>query len=809
MNVSKDQQELIVSALIKNSYLYSICKEELTDGYFLDPSCKIIYKSLSMYYQKYGATPGLNELLIMIDASYYPTCGVNLAEVKDTCQRLFDIPDPDETFIKDKITDFLRKVRSSAALKAFIDEVKVNPNLESDDIVSNLAKALEVQLSTTKIFLMNNDSQVEEARKSSVGSDQSSIIKSILPSLNNSLMFGGYQPNTVNMIVAPPGCFTGDTKVMTLDGEIHTLEELCNSNKLEVYGCDEHGHIKISESSGVVLSKYTSDLVEVELDNIYRIRCTPDHQFMMRDGTYKRADELQDYDSLMPIKREYREAEHGGGGVVQKSMGYECVIDGNNNWDYTHKISARRISHSQSESQIHHINCNRLDNRLSNLTWMTTHDHMSYHYWKTYHDNKKFKEGSDSGRIKPGEHRSPATEFTSEQISDRNRSMWKDPSYRDYMRSIISESSKNSKLVKEYNYSEEYQRKFRKGKVLNFVNSLLVEFHKTYISESEYDEYAQKSSRPRKVWKSGIEEAYGAPVNLIWDTLMEEASVYNHKVTNITKLQLEHPVPVYDVVGSETENFAIALSESEGVFVHNCGKSMFLINEGANAAKQGFDVLHIFIGDLVEYDGFIRYLSCISKTPQNSLVMMPVQKQTDVRNLCNQQYDDIFSRIFILAYPSLSLSVDTLMEDVVRFEKQLTKNFGMIIVDYPDNLIQDGRSLYEDGGTLYSSLERLSRLTKSVILVASQPSRGYWQHQIIPLEGASESAKKQMCVDIMLTMNTDSRGANFGSFLLAKARKGEVGKILRFKTDYSKCQIEEIDEGTFSAMKSAYGIKQN
>lgn len=444
LNVSVDTQETIVSALMKSSYLLAICKEEMTEGYFSSPSCKVIYKALITYYNKYKGMPGLNELLVTIDSCYYPTVGVNLSDVKDTCCKLWECPEPDELFIKDKITDFLRKVRSSSALKNFVDQFKANPNLESDTVVAELVKALEVQLSTTRVFMMSDPQQVKEARQASVGStDQSKIIHSFLDSLNQSLMFGGWQPSTVNMIVAPPGT----------------------------------------------------------------------------------------------------------------------------------------------------------------------------------------------------------------------------------------------------------------------------------------------------------------------------------------------------------------------------GKSMFLINEGAYAAKQNFNVLHIFIGDMVEYDGFIRYLSCISKTPQKSLVVMSAEKQMEVVKLCNQQHNGIFDRLFLLAYPSLSITVDTLIEDISKFEKKLNKDFDEIIVDYPDNLILDGRSLYEDGGTLYSSLEKLARLSKSVVLVASQPQKSYWNHQIIPLEAAAESSKKQQAVDVMLTMNTDSRGANFGTMLLAKARKGEVGKIFRFKTDYSICKIEEIDEGTFNAYKSSCGIK--
>lgn len=439
-SVSVDLQEVIVSALMKDSYLFSVCKDTIKDEDFSSPSCKMIYRALQFYYNKYRNLPSLSELIVTLESVYSPASGINLSEIKDVCERIYEFDKPEENFIKEKITHFIRRSRSSEVLSNFIKDFKADSDFSPEDTVNKLVKSLEVQLSTTKVFSMNDEEQIKEAREAAVGSiGQSSIIKSYINSLNKSLMFGGWQPSTVNMVVAPPGT----------------------------------------------------------------------------------------------------------------------------------------------------------------------------------------------------------------------------------------------------------------------------------------------------------------------------------------------------------------------------GKSMYLINEGVNAAKQGFDVLHIFIGDMVEYDGFIRYLSCISGTPQNNLVMMPTSKQHDVVTFCNQQYDNIFDHLFILAYPSLALTVDSLIEDINKFERSLNKDFGMIIIDYPDNLIQSGVSLYSDGGTLYSSLERMARLTKSVVLVASQPQKAYWSSSIIPLEGAAESSKKQQCVDVMLTMNTEYRGAPFGTMLLAKARKGEVGKIFRFKTDYARARMEEIDEATFNATKAA------
>lgn len=590
MNVSTDTQETIVSALMKNSYLFAICKDEISDGYFTSPSCKVIYKSLTFYYNKYKGMPRLNELLVSIDECYYSTCGANLSEVKDTCCRLWELPESDESFIKDKVTDFVRKVRSSNALKSFVDQLKVNPSLESDTIVTDLIKALEVQLSESRVFNMNDPDQVDAVRRNSVGSvDQSKIIRSFISSLNKNLMFGGFQPGTVNMIVAPPGCFTGDTRIITPDSEEGiSLEELYLRNKspIEILGYDQFDDsFKVGIAKEVILTKYIDTITKVILvssKGTHSVRCTPDHLWLTYNSTYKRADSLVPGDLLLAVD----------------------------------------------------------------------------------------------------------------------------------------------------------------------------------------------------------------------DTVTVES---------VETISYKEPIPVYDVVDSTvSNNFTVQLDQGVGVVVHNCGKSMYLINEGVNAAQQGFEVLHVFIGDMVEYDGFIRYLSRVSSVPQNSLVMMPLEKQVSVVEVCNQQYNNIFSRITMTAYPSLSITVDTLMEDISKFEKQLEKDFDMIIVDYPDNLILDGKSLYEDGGTLYSSLEKLARLSKSVVLVASQPQKLYWSHQIIPLEAAAESSKKQQAVDIMLTMNTEHRGANFGTLLLAKARKGEVGKIFRFKTDFAKCLIEEVDEGTFQALRASY-----
>ena len=48
-------------------------------------------------------------------------------------------------------------------------------------------------------------------------------------------------------------------------------------------------------------------ILKIKLDNDEVIECTDNHLIMLRDGSYKRADELRTGDSLMPLyRREWR-----------------------------------------------------------------------------------------------------------------------------------------------------------------------------------------------------------------------------------------------------------------------------------------------------------------------------------------------------------------------------------------------------------------------------------------------------------------------------------------------------------------------
>lgn len=112
-----------------------------------------------------------------------------------------------------------------------------------------------------------------------------------------------YENGQICMVVSPPGCFTKDTKVRLTDGTEITMEDLkegiISGNEYYTYCKSSDGSVKKTKINACWISKRTSNLVEVLIDNGSKIRCTPDHKFMMRDGSYKEAKDLKESDSLM------------------------------------------------------------------------------------------------------------------------------------------------------------------------------------------------------------------------------------------------------------------------------------------------------------------------------------------------------------------------------------------------------------------------------------------------------------------------------------------------------------------------------
>ncbi|MBI2773957.1 MAG: DNA gyrase subunit A [Chloroflexi bacterium] len=103
------------------------------------------------------------------------------------------------------------------------------------------------------------------------------------------------------------GCFSGDTKVELTNGDQKTFIELIEMTRhgvrADVFTIDQHRNVRLKPVRAPRLVKRDDAVVKVTLSTGNEIVCTPDHRFMLRDGTYREARSLKTKDQLMPFAR--------------------------------------------------------------------------------------------------------------------------------------------------------------------------------------------------------------------------------------------------------------------------------------------------------------------------------------------------------------------------------------------------------------------------------------------------------------------------------------------------------------------------
>jgi DNA gyrase subunit B len=132
------------------------------------------------------------------------------------------------------------------------------------------------------------------------------------------------------------GCFSGDTKVALADGRnlsfIELIEETKQGKQNFCYTIKEDGSIGIEKIKNPRITKENAQVIKIILDNNSEIICTPDHKFMLRNGSYKEAKDLKLDDSLMSrIKMENHNIKRIGK-LSQKMDVYDIEVPNTHNF---------------------------------------------------------------------------------------------------------------------------------------------------------------------------------------------------------------------------------------------------------------------------------------------------------------------------------------------------------------------------------------------------------------------------------------------------------------------------------------------
>ncbi|GAB4237284.1 MAG: hypothetical protein Kow0049_22980 [Stanieria sp.] len=181
------------------------------------------------------------------------------------------------------------------------------------------------------------------------------------------------------------GCFVGDTKVALVDGRSLSFKELVAEQEQGkqnfCYTIRQDGQIGVEKIINARVTKKNAQVVKVTLDNGETITCTPDHRFMLRDGSYKPAASLTSNDSLMPLYRQFSAQSETGIAID----GYEMVWDvRSDSWLFTHVIADwynrwQGIYRLEDGDHCHHIDFNKLNNNPTNLQRLPAEKHLALH----------------------------------------------------------------------------------------------------------------------------------------------------------------------------------------------------------------------------------------------------------------------------------------------------------------------------------------------------------------------------------------------------------------------------------------------
>lgn len=187
-------------------------------------------------------------------------------------------------------------------------------------------------------------------------------------------------------------CLHPETKIPLLNGTVKTVREIAEifehdeNPDLWVYSFDFDANraipakIKIAEKT-----RLNAELVRVHLDNGTFVDCTPDHNFLLKDGTMTPAAQLVEGSSLCAIYRRMHN--------MRKDSDYEQIYQPDTSrWEWTHSVVDEYINGKIIDNGLkdgvfdkhnliirHHVDFNRYNNNPTNLQRVSMREHSEIH----------------------------------------------------------------------------------------------------------------------------------------------------------------------------------------------------------------------------------------------------------------------------------------------------------------------------------------------------------------------------------------------------------------------------------------------
>jgi len=378
-------------------------------------------------------------------------------------------------------------------------------------------------------------------------------------------------------------CFRGDTRVALVDGTSATLEDMARrvdtGELFWGYSIGEHGRVIVSLLDA---PRYLGRdaLLEVELDNGKVIACTPDHDFMRRDGRMVPAAALRPGESLMPLYR-------------QLARGYEMVYEPlSGKLVPTHRMADEwnlrgGFYADRPGTHRHHIDFDRRNNRPINIERMPASDHIRLHNDDSYGEG--FDRQAHGTAISEAISRLALDPLWRERFvaaqAKRARQFWGDPRYA-LIRAAVCEARRNPSeatrdlhrqaMLERYRDPDERIRQAARSSAAwtrddGSRRNRQAEIARAIRIRCEIDVERVRAALDQTGSLRGAARALDCDRSTfrrfpeVIAQFRGRSSRRNHKVVTVRELAGEHDV--YCLTVPEAGNFAL----EAGVFVRNCG----------------------------------------------------------------------------------------------------------------------------------------------------------------------------------------------------------------------------------------------
>jgi len=214
------------------------------------------------------------------------------------------------------------------------------------------------------------------------------------------------------------------------------------------------------------------------------------------------------------------------------------------------------------------------------------------------------------------------------------------------------------------------------------------------------------------------------------------------------------------------------------------GKSHFLTMLGANALRNGIDVLH-YTMELTEAAVGLRYDSNLCDIDSNLVI-------DNKDKVLEQEKSMKLGRLIIKEFPTNSATIYTLRAHIERLDIRGFRP-GLIVIDYADIMRSTRQydSLRHELKLIYEELRAFAMEKKIPIWTASQSNKEGSNADVVDLSNMSEAYGKAMVADVVLSISRKSheKSSGFGRLYVAKNRAGRDGLVYPCRIDTARSKF--------------------